>query len=440
MKTVQQLRQERQKLIADARAMLDKADTEKRELTDDESALYDSLISQADGLLTKIGREERLQGLETEMRTPTNSGLRPVPADAANIGMNQREVQRYSVLKAVNALLTGNWRGAELEKEASEAVAKRLGREPQGVFLPFDVQSQRAMTIGSNTDGGYTVQTDLMVTNFIELLRNSLVLGQAGATTLTGLVGNIAIPRQTGGATAYWVAESNAPTSASNPTFDQVPMTPKTVGAYTDISRKLLLQSSLDVESFVQRDLATTLGLAIDLAGLHGTGLNNQPTGIAATSGIGSVVGGNDGAAPDWNDIVDLETEIASANAAVDRMAYVTNAKVRGKLKKTAIESGYPDKVWATNAGNTPLNGYRALVSNQVSSTLTKGASSGVCSAIFFGNWADLIIGLWGGLDLMVDPYTGSTTGTVRVVALQDCDIAVRHAESFAAMLDALTS
>lgn len=438
MKTVQQLRQERQKLIADARTMLDKAEAEKRDLSNEESTQYDSLIAQADGLLTKINREERLQGLEGEMRTPANNGLRPVPADAANIGMNSREVQRYSVIKAINALVTGNWRGAELEREASEAVAKRLGREPQGVFMPFDVQNQRAMTVGNNTNGGYTVQTDLMVTNFIELLRNSLALGVAGATTLTGLIGNIAIPRQTGGATAYWVAESGTPTSASNPTFDQVPMSPKTVGAYTDISRKLLLQSSIDVENFVQRDLATTLGLAIDLAGLHGTGLNNQPTGIAATSGIGSVVGGTDGAAPDWADIVDLETAVASANAAVDRMAYVTNAKVRGKLKKTQMVTGYPPFIWENS--NTPLNGYRAVVSNQVASNLVKGGSGAVASAIFFGNWADLIIGLWGGLDLMVDPYTGSTSGTVRVIALQDCDIAVRHAESFAAMLDALTA
>jgi hypothetical protein len=88
------------------------------------------------------------------------------------------------------------------------------------------------------------------------------------------------------------------------------------------------------------------------------------------------------------------------------------------------------------------VNGYPFHVTNQVSSTLTKGSGTGVgvCSAIFFGNWADLIIGMWGGLDILVDPYTGGTAGTVRVIALQDVDVAVRHAESFAAMLDALTA
>ena len=117
-------------------------------------------------------------------------------------------------------------------------------------------------------------------------------------------------------------------------------------------------------------------------------------------------------------------------------MGYLTNAKVRGKLKTTSKVSGQNGFIWEDGM----LNGYKASVSNQVPSNLTKGTSSGVCSAIIFGNWSDLIIGQWGTLDLMVDPYSGSTSGTVRVVALQDVDIAVRNAVSFSAMLDALTA
>jgi HK97 family phage major capsid protein len=252
---------------------------------------------------------------------------------------------------------------------------------------------------------------------------------------LTGLVGNIAIPRQTGGATAYWVAESGAPTESAQ-AFDQVTMSPKTVGAFSDISRKLLLQSSIDIESFVRRDLATVLGLAIDLAGINGSGASNQPTGVLNVSGIGSVAGGTNGLAPTFAHIVELETDVAVANADIGSLGYMTNAAVRGKLKTTEKASSTGQFVWEGGE----LNGYRAKVSNQVPSNLTKGTSSGVCSAIIFGNWADLIIGMWGGLDLMVDPYTGSTAGTVRVVALQDVDVAVRHAESFSAMKDALTA
>jgi HK97 family phage major capsid protein len=151
------------------------------------------------------------------------------------------------------------------------------------------------------------------------------------------------------------------------------------------------------------------------------------------------VAGGTNGAAPTWDHIVKLETEVAVDNADIGALAYMTNPKVRGKLKATPRTATYGDiMVWEGN--DTPLNGYPAYVTNQVRSDLTKGTSSGVCSAIFFGNWNDLLIGMWGALDILVDPYSNSTSGTVRVVAFQDVDIAVRHPESFAAMLDALTA
>ncbi|MGD9470620.1 MAG: phage major capsid protein [Novosphingobium sp.] len=370
-------------------------------------------------------------------------------AEDPAIGLGAREQKRYSFLRLMNALANPNDRRAQedaaFELECSAEARRRSQKTDQrGETVPLDVlratigAGQRDLTVGTAADGGDTVATDLLASNFIDLLRNAMVLEQLGIRRLGDLNGNIAIPRQTGGATAYWVAESGAPTE-SKQGFDQVALTPKTLGAFTDISRKLLLQSSIDVEAFVRQDLATIVGLAIDLAGIHGSGSSNQPTGVLATSGIGSVVGGTNGAAPDWDDIVDLETAVAQDNAAVGSLAYLTNTKVRGKLKKTEMFSGTNGlPIW--EKGAEPLNGYRAAVSNQVSSTLTKGTASGVCSAIIFGNWADLILGMWGGLDLMVDPYTNSTSGTVRIVALQDVDVAVRHPESFAAMLDALTA
>ena len=430
MKKILEWRQERAKQIADARAMLDKAEGEKRDLTGEESVQYNALLSQAEKLQAQIEREERLQQMEGNL-----AGSRQ-PAASAQIGMNAREVQQYSLVRAIWAQVQNDWRGAELERDASAAVAKQLNRQPQGFFVPAD-WAQRDLLVGTNTAGGYTVQTELLAQSFIDLLRNRMVVRQAGATILSGLQGNIAIPRQTGGATAYWVAENGTPTE-SQQAFDQVTMTPKTVGAFTDMSRRLLMQSSIDVENFTRTDLATVLALAIDLASLHGSGSSNQPTGVAATSGIGSVAGGTNGLAPAWSHLVSLETEVAIDNADINRLAYVTNAKVRGKLKQVEKASTTGLFLWADGA--QPINGYPAYISNQVSSALTKGSSSGVCSAIFFGNWADLIIGLWGGLDILVDPYTGSTAGTVRVVALQDVDIAVRRPESFAAMLDALTT
>lgn len=438
MNRLQRLRAALDKIIADARAILDAAETEQRNLTADETTRYDELMTQADSARSEIGREERLATIQTEQNQPERPARRTTP-DNATLGMNRNEVQRYSLVRAIRAAMTNDWRGAELEREASEATARRLGREPQGsFFVPADWLERRDLTVGTNTAGGHTVSTDLLAQNFIDLLRNRMVLREAGVTMLTGLVGNVAIPRQTSGATAYWVAENAAATEGQQ-AVDQVALTPKTVGAFTDISRRLLLQSSIDVEAMVRMDLATVLALAIDLAGLHGTGSSNQPTGLAATSGIGSVAGGTNGLAPTLTHLINLETEVAQDNADVGRVAYITNTKVRGKLKQTAMVASTDSRmVWQDGA--TPLNGYRSLISNQVRSNLDKGTATGVCSAIFFGNWADLLIGMWGGLDILVDPYTGATAGTVRVVAMQDVDVAVRHPESFAAMLDALTS
>lgn len=370
-------------------------------------------------------------------------------AEDPAIGLSGQERDRYSFLRLMNAAANPADRQAQeaaaFEIECStEAQRKRDKVDQKGMTIPVDMlrapivpEAQRDLVVGTNTAGGHTVATELLAGSFIDLLRNNMSVMAMGARMLTDLNGNIAIPRLTGGATAYWVGESASPTE-SQQAFDQVLLSPKTVGAFTDMSRKLLLQSSIDVEALVRQDLATIVGLAIDLAGLNGSGSSNQPRGVLQTSGIGSVAGGTNGLAPTWDHIVDLETEVAADNAAIGNLGYLTNTKVRGKLKKTETFTGTNGMpVW--DKGAEPLNGYRAGVSNQVPSNLTKGSSSGVCSAIIFGNWADLLIGMWGGLDILVDPYTHSTSGTVRVTALQDVDVAVRHPESFAAMVDALT-
>lgn len=363
---------------------------------------------------------------------------KPVPT--ADIGLSTQETKQYSIMRAVNAMANPGDRAAQeaagFERSCSEAVGKKMGKTARGFFLPSDVQ-KRDLTAGVNNAGGFSVATDMRPGDFISMLRNAMVIDQLGARMLTGLVGQVAIPKQSGAATAYWVAENTAPTE-SQQVLAQVTMTPKTVGAFTDISRRLLIQSSIDVENMVQGDLAAVLGLAIQQAAIAGTGAANQPTGLL-TAITPTVIGGANGLAPTWQNMIDLETGVAAANADIGAMAYLTNAKMRGKLKSTqkfAGTNGMP--VW--DAGNTPINGYRCGVTNAVPSNLTKGTSVGVASAILFGNFSDLIIGMWGSLDLLVDPYTGSTAGTVRVVTLQDVDVAIRNVESFTTMVDALTA
>lgn len=365
------------------------------------------------------------------------AGKTPVPS--AEVGLTESEVKSFSFVRALRVLAFPNekqfWQDAAFEREVSEAAAKKTGKAPQGILVPVDVLRspvvsdagsyrnlvralqavfQRDLVVGTATAGGHTVSTDLIAGSFIDLLRNRMVLQRLGATVLNGLVGNIAIPRQTSGATAYWVAESGAPTE-SQQAFDQVTMQPKTVGAFTDYSRKLLLQSSMDVEGFIRMDLAKVIGLEIDRVGLYGTGSSNQPRGVDQTSGINTVNFG--AAAPTFAEIVSMETQVAADNADVGTLAYLVNAAGRGGLKTTEKASTTGQFVW--EPGNT-VNGYRAEVSNQVTT-----------GDYWFGNWADLLIGFWSGLDLMVDPYTGSTAGTVRIVGLQDVDVAVRHPESF---------
>lgn len=353
-------------------------------------------------------------------RMGDDAPLKAAP-ESADTGMSERDIENFSFVRAMNALANPSDRRAQeaaaFERECSDAAAKVMQRTPQGILVPNEVLqhvAQRDLNVTTATAGGHTVSTDLLAASFIDLLRNRMVVNQMGATTLEGLVGDIAIPRQTGGATAYWVAESGAPTE-SQQAFDQVAMSPKTVGAFTDYSRKLLKQSSIGVEAFVRGDLSRVIALALDLAAMYGSGASNQPTGVVNTTGINTTTFA--AADPTYAEIVAMETAVATDNADVGTLGYVMDAAMRGALKTTVKDAGSGQFVW--EPGNT-VNGYATGTTNQA----TDGD-------VIFGNWADLLIGMWGGLDLMADPYTGSTSGTVRIVALQDVDIAVRHPVSF---------
>ena len=337
-------------------------------------------------------------------------------ADDTDIGLTKEETRSWSVLRAIDYLADPNNRAkreaAAFEIEASEAAASKLGRSSRGITIPNEV-FKRDLATRPDTAGGNLIQTDLDAANFIDLLRNNSVLQQTGSTVLTGLSGNLSIPRQGAAGTAYWVSESSAVTE-SQQTIEQVNMTPRTVGAMTDISRKLLIQSSVDVENMVRNDLAKIIALEIDRCALYGLGNTSEPLGVHNTTGISTEnVGNND---PSWSDVVNMESDIAVSNALTGSLSYVTRANINGAMKVKAKDSG--SGLFVNDNGT--VNGYPCYVSNQVEA-----------GDIWFANWSDLIIGYWSGLDLQVDPYTGGASGTVRVRVLQDTDVAVRHPESF---------
>ncbi|WP_456267657.1 phage major capsid protein [Kushneria sp. AK178] len=349
---------------------------------------------------------------------------------SGEIGMDGDERQRYSLMRAIRAMANPQdaraREEAAFEIECSQEAQRRFGKEARGILIPEDVlgaRDQRAFNAGGagNTPAGAQtgnnlVDDVLMTGSFIDMLRNRTTIMRL-ARSMAGLVGNVSIPKQTNGATAYWVGEGED-ASEGSPTIGQINMSPKTVAAYTDITRRLMMQSTPDAEGIVRGDLVAALAQAIDLAGYYGSGTDNQPLGIANTSGINAVDFATAGK-PTYAELVQMESEIAADNADVNSMAYVLNARGRGHAKTTSkFQSGTDaGTIWET--GNT-INGYTAEVTNQVRS-----------GDVFHGNFADLVVGLWGGLDLTVDPYSLSKSGGTRLVVFQDVDFVVRRVESF---------
>lgn len=362
------------------------------------------------------------------------------------IGLTEKEIRSFSFVKAMRALANPQDRRAQdeaaFEFAASEAAAKKEGRTSRGLMVPVDVLYKRDITTSTasgTAKGGNLVATDLLAASFIDVLRNKMVLNTLGAQFLTGLQGNVAIPRKTAASSAYWVAENVAPTESTNaPAFDQVTMTPKTLGAYVDISRRLMLQSSLDIENLVRNDLAASIAVAMDGAAIAGSG-SNKPTGVLNTSGIGSVTLGTNGGAPTWAMVTNLVREVDIDNALNGAAAFLTNGQVKAKLSNTSKQTSGVEGNFILGPDVNTLYGYPLVVSQQMPANLSKGSGSNL-SAMIFGVWSELLIGQWSGIDLMADPYTGSNAGTVRIVAFHDCDFAVRHPESFAECNEIVTA
>ena len=341
------------------------------------------------------------------------------PLANENIGMTKKEIRQFSVVRAIAALANPSDRrlreAAAFEFEVSEAAAQRYGRGAQGVMLPTDVLGVWKRDLNTSDDNEI-VATNLLANEFIDVLRNSSSVMQAGARMLPGLQGNVAIPKKTAASSSGWISTEGGAAGESEPTFGTVSMTPKNIGAFTDMTRQLILQSTPAIEQLVRDDLTQALALAIDKGALEGTGLNGQPTGILATSGVNKPTAFA-AAVPTFAEMVAMETAVAEDNALFGNLAYITDAATYGGLKTKAKDAG--SGMFVLEGGQA--NGYNVIRTQQ--------ATAG---NVYFGNFADCMIGMWGGLDLTVDPYTASTTGTVRIVALQTVDVALRNAVSFA--------
>jgi HK97 family phage major capsid protein/HK97 family phage prohead protease len=384
-------------------------------------------------------------------------GAKPVET-VAPVEMAQQERAGYSITAGIRAALTGDWssREAGLVRELSKEVEKSgvSKTAERSFFVPFSALAKRATYVTSGaTTGGNLVATDLLADDFIEYLRNNSLMLSLGVRTMPGLVGNVAIPRRSGVASTYYLSTQTTAITQSESTFDQVTMAPKNLAALSKYSRQTLLQGTPGIEELVRRDLTDGLNLSVDLGILNGSGSSGQPTGIMQTSGIGSVAMGTNGGAITLEKLVDLETEVMIDNGAVNRdaVAYVTNAKVMGALKKLRaggsttgdgpfLVNSVPNALGRGPAGSQ-INGYPIGVTNQVPSNLTKGSSSGVCSAVLMGDFSQAMVGFWGnGLEITVgedqDDFSKALTSVRGIITY---DVAVRNAVSFAAILDVTT-
>lgn len=351
---------------------------------------------------------------------------------AADIKLNEREAKQYSYVRAIAAAMARAEGtavsgfeaelSADLERQLP-ANAKRHG----GIFVPMRLEQRAAISealYNVSTKGSSTVFTQ--AGEFIDLLRNQAIAVQLGAQVMAGLTSPVSFPKQTGAASAYWMPENDGTdVTASNATLGSVSLTPKTLQATTAFSRQLMAQSSIDVEQFIRNDLAASHALAWDRAVLHGSGSSNEPTGIYTAGSVNSIAMGG---TPSYGKLIDMVTEVLKDNALMGNLAFATTPGMAGKLAQTVVAASTDSRmIWTGQLNDGQVVGYRAVATNQVSATLGSGSDHGV----IFGNWGDVMIGTWGALEIVVDPYALKKQGMIEVTSFQLADIALRHPQSF---------
>jgi HK97 family phage major capsid protein len=346
------------------------------------------------------------------------------PQPDSRIGLTNREIQRFSLIRAVLACVDKDWKNAPFELECSREVAKKLNKisEPTKFYIPFEVlerpvdlrelREKRDVSVGAS-GGGYLVSTDNI--GFIEMLRNRSVAFRMGARRLSGLQGSVTIPRQSAAATAYWLTNETTGITESQQTFVQLALTPKNVGAYTEISRQLLLQSSPGAEGIVTDDLAQVVAIAADLAALNGSG-GAQPTGIINTAGIGGVTG----TSLAYAGIIEFQTDVASSNVTPLRGGYVTTPAVAGLLMARSRFTNTDTPLWAGNVWDAICAGFPGMSSAQMPT-----------ADMLFGDWQELVIGEWGVLEVEVNPYANFQAGIIGIRAIYTLDVGVRRPFAF---------
>ena len=370
-----------------------------------------------------VGQGLSIEAISDDLVKLIEERTRANPQSVARIGLNPVETRRYSMLRAIEAAATQNWTKAGFELECHRAIDGKLSNSagPHTFHIPFEVlgrdvvSNKRDLTVATAGAGGYLVETQNL--GFIEQLRNRSAVFRMGATRLSGLVGSVSIPRQTVAGTAVWLANEASTITENQQTFVQIALTPKNVGAYTEISRQLLLQSSPSAEGIVTSDLAQVVAIAVDLAALEGSGAGGQPTGISQTAGIGSVSGTSLAAAG----VLEFQSDIATGNIMPMSFGYVTTPAVAALLMvRPELPTTGTTRLWTGNLWDGNLFGFPAMATNQVTA-----------ATMVAGDWSKLVVAEWGTLSVEVNPYANFQAGIVGVRAIYSLDIGVRIPVAF---------
>lgn len=395
------IREKRAAKVAEMRAILAKAEAEKRSLAQPEQSAFDTLKAEVQEL---EGQEARAQFLEDAERRTAGQ-----PVDRSEQALHRA----VNVVEVIRAQMEGRaLTGAAAEYQAE--TERRTGRKAQGVFVPLAALEQRVST---TTSASEIVPTIHRPDQYIEPFRNSLLARRLGVRVLSGLTGNVSIPKYGTGTTVGWVAE-NAALSPSDMTFDSVSLAPKHAGGMTEMSRQLLQQSSPDIEQLVRDDLSFMLAQAIDAAIIEGGG-TNEPEGVLSTTGIETA----SLATLSWANILAMLQKLDLQNAAAAN--FVGSLKVKAKLQGTLKEAGI--------AGYLMEGGKVADLPAYFTKQLAEKTGTPNTGRLIAGDWSQVLLGIWSEIDLLVNPYaeTAYSKGNVLVRAMSTVDVAVRHPEAF---------
>lgn len=437
MKKLREWLDERAAKKAAADAITELATSEKRELTADEAKKFDELIAEIDEMDGPDGHIERARKVEELAKRRAFDAPAIVTATGDPVAP-VNEKRNFKLMRAIQLKTDGKnvdgFEGEVLEEGAKNARMNGIDTTADAFYVTSDHLQKRGQTVTLQTtnpgdQGGVTVPTDTMP--LLDQLWSQTWLSQVGARFMTGLTGNPRFPVQKTKPTVSELTEIEE-MGYTEILFSDFQMSPKRRGATIPISKQLILQSSVDIEALVIENISKAIAQY----------MNVEAIGIvlgAITSGNNNLLAlGTNGAAPTYENLVDLEALVDAKDALLFSPAYLTNPKVKAKLKKTQVFTGTSgEPVW--DKGNL-LNGYPTIVSNLIPSNLTKGTASGTASAIVFGNFRDLYVGLWGGVEFIVDPYSAKKKAQVEITANTFYDIKVARPESFAGIKDALTA